>query len=32
MDQRKTEEMAGGGEELEDDAESDIGADIRYDG
>jgi hypothetical protein len=31
-DQRKTEETAGGGEELEDDAESDIGADIRYDG
>jgi hypothetical protein len=31
-DQRKTEETAGGGNELEDDAESDIGADIRCDG
>jgi hypothetical protein len=31
-DKRKTEGTAGGGEELEDDAESDIGADIQYDG
>ena len=31
-DRRKTEETMGGGEELQDDAESDIGADIRYDG
>jgi hypothetical protein len=31
-EQRKSEGTAGGGEELEDDAESDIGSDIRYDG
>jgi hypothetical protein len=32
MAQRKTEGTAGGGEELEDGMESDIGAGIRYDG
>jgi hypothetical protein len=31
-DQRKSEETAGGGEEFKGDTESDIGADIRYDG
>jgi hypothetical protein len=31
-DQRKSEGTAGGGEELEEDAESDIGLDIRHDG
>jgi hypothetical protein len=31
MDQRKFEETTGGGEELEDDTESDTKADIRYD-
>jgi hypothetical protein len=31
-EQRKTEGTAGGGEELEDDTESDIGSDIRHDG
>jgi hypothetical protein len=32
MEQRKSEGTAGGGEEFEDDAELDIGSDIRHDG